>query len=781
MRFNKLIYQILVVFTVVIVVCLGASGWFLLWVSEDIVTRNISEGYKHLAQRIAQEVEAEIISVKPVLTLLAESRGLRLMEPMNIKSEIDRTQKSFPEITSIYVAGVDGMQIARTGTEELENVSNVWGFQVAMRGDEIISDIYPAPLTSEPMRSIILPIRNNGRVIGVVFSDVSFGRVMNSVMDVDVGKNGSVAVVANNGRVIAHTYMEQLPELDLSMLPVVEAVLAGQEGSMQGYTDELGRQVIGVYSPIPELGWGIVIQKPLGDIDADIGQLRTTIQLATVGAVFLAVLAGWLMSRQITRPIRQLAVASEQVAQGDLSTAVEVRSSNEIGVLASSFNQMLESLKKSRNELEQRVVDLQRAESDLRRYTEQLEALRKASLYLTSSLALQPLLEVILEQTLKMVPADNAHIFLYDGKRLTFGAVRWVDELKHGPYADPRQNGLTYTVARSGERVAIPDMNNHPLYQDQPRNAAIIGIPLISSGQVRGVMNVAYDKPHAYDEAEIRIIELLADQAAVAIMNAQLYEQVQNYTVELEQRVVERTAELAVAKNKAEEADRLKSAFLATMSHELRTPLNSIIGFTGIMLQGLAGPLNDEQTKQLGMVNSSASHLLDLINDVLDISKIEAGQLEITSELFNMREVIDKVVLAVRPQFERKDLALVTTIAPDVDQIVCDERRVEQILINLVGNAIKFTEKGEVSIECEISNGWLMTRVVDTGMGIKAKDMDILFEAFQQIDTGLTRQHEGTGLGLSICKKLLEALGGEIWVESEWGVGSTFTFTLPMI
>ncbi|MFQ5341558.1 MAG: ATP-binding protein [Anaerolineae bacterium] len=257
-------------------------------------------------------------------------------------------------------------------------------------------------------------------------------------------------------------------------------------------------------------------------------------------------------------------------------------------------------------------------------------------------------------------------------------------------------------------------------------------------------------------------------------------EALQELNRELEERVAERTAELAVAKGQAESADRLKSTFLATMSHELRTPLNSIIGFTGIMLQGLAGPLNDEQTKQLGMVQSSASHLLDLINDILDISRIEAGQLEIACELFDMRASIQKAVRTITPLAEKKGLGLITEVSPEVGQIVSDRRRVEQILINLLNNAVKFTEAGEVRVECRIKDDWLVTRVIDTGIGIKPKDMPRLFEPFQQIDDGLTRRHEGTGLGLSICKRLVEMLGGEIWAESEGaGKGSAFAFTLP--
>jgi PAS domain S-box-containing protein len=249
---------------------------------------------------------------------------------------------------------------------------------------------------------------------------------------------------------------------------------------------------------------------------------------------------------------------------------------------------------------------------------------------------------------------------------------------------------------------------------------------------------------------------------------------------ELEQRVAKRTEELAASMVKAQESDRLKSAFLAAMSHELRTPLNSIIGFTGVILQGLAGPLNEEQTKQLHMTQASARHLLALINDVLDISKIEAGQLEIVKRPFDMRQAIENVLRVAQPLLQKKDLLLRTSIGLNVGTINQDRRRVEQVLINLVNNAIKFTERGEVNIECQIRDGRLETCVRDTGIGIRLEDMPKLFKPFQQIETGLARNHEGTGLGLSICKRLVTAMGGEISVESQWGVGSTFKFTLPM-
>lgn len=249
--------------------------------------------------------------------------------------------------------------------------------------------------------------------------------------------------------------------------------------------------------------------------------------------------------------------------------------------------------------------------------------------------------------------------------------------------------------------------------------------------------------------------------------------------LEMEQRIIQRTAELAAAMEAAQAADRIKSAFLATMSHELRTPLNSIIGFTGIMLQGLAGPLNPEQQKQMTMVQNSSRHLLALINDVLDISKIEAGQLNLSFDSFDLRASIEKMVKLVSPLAEQKGIHLQVKISPDVGTITTDQRRLEQVILNLLNNAVKFTEKGLVYLACRAENDHYFLSFADTGIGMQPEEISKLFQPFHQIDSGLARKREGTGLGLSICKKIIDMMGGSIGVESQWGQGSTFTVRIP--
>lgn len=291
-------------------------------------------------------------------------------------------------------------------------------------------------------------------------------------------------------------------------------------------------------------------------------------------------------------------------------------------------------------------------------------------------------------------------------------------------------------------------------------------------------------------DAQGNIIEILSIGTDIT-ERRKAEEAVRELNATLEQRVSDRTEELHLALIRAEAADKIKSAFLATMSHELRTPLNSIIGFTGIILQELAGPLNPEQAKQLGMVRSSARHLLELINDVLDISKIEAGQLDVHVEPFDLLESIGRAITLVEPMLEKKELNFSKVIHADVSEMVSDRRRLEQILINLLNNAIKFTERGSVTLVVDIIDDFIPPnestpckavrfKVKDTGIGMKPDDLVALFQPFKQIDSGMTRQYDGTGLGLVICRRLCSLMGGEISVNSEWSKGSEFIVTLPL-
>ncbi|WP_373941484.1 ATP-binding protein [Polaribacter sejongensis] len=239
------------------------------------------------------------------------------------------------------------------------------------------------------------------------------------------------------------------------------------------------------------------------------------------------------------------------------------------------------------------------------------------------------------------------------------------------------------------------------------------------------------------------------------------------------------STQLEKVKVKAQSADLMKSAFLATMSHELRTPMNSIIGFTGILLKEYPGPLNQEQKKQLSMVKNSSKHLLSLINDVLDISKIEGGKLKVSYYPFNYLKTLEKTINFLLPRASKKGLTINSEISEIDITINSDERRVEQVLLNLLSNAIKFSYNGTILIKVDVVDNLIITQVIDQGIGMDKKDLNKLFMPFIQLEGGLSRSHEGIGLGLAICKSLVEKLGGTIKVQSEIDKGSNFTFTLP--
>ena len=439
------------------------------------------------------------------------------------------------------------------------------------------------------------------------------------------------------------------------------------------------------------------------------------------------------------------------------------------------------------------------AEEEVRRRAQHLMLLNDITRAAIESRDLHAMLQTLADRLGELLAADGCYVTLWDeAQQRTAPAAAFGDFRETFPrlLPEPGESTMTESVLRAGHALVAEDVFNTPYLSAriaaQFSARSLLGLPLIVGEQKLGAALIEFNQPHHFTADEIARGEQAAGQIALAIAKAQLFAQVQSYAGELEQRVVARTAELQVAMEKAQSADRLKSAFLATMSHELRTPLNSIIGFTGILLQGLAGTLNAEQTKQMTMVRDSAQHLLALINDVLDLSKIEAGQFEIRREPFELRALLERVSRTLAPLAEKKGLAFTVHLAPEIPTLVSDRRRVEQVLINLINNAIKFTEHGEVVLEVGSASPTSTLRVQpprfasnlyfsvrDTGIGIAAADLDALFQPFRQIDTGLARRHEGTGLGLAICKRLAELLGGTIGVESELGVGSTFTFVLP--
>ncbi|MFB0519208.1 MAG: sensor histidine kinase [Acidobacteriota bacterium] len=287
-----------------------------------------------------------------------------------------------------------------------------------------------------------------------------------------------------------------------------------------------------------------------------------------------------------------------------------------------------------------------------------------------------------------------------------------------------------------------------------------------------GVMHTLSDLPGITESVVVRSLAMVGVGSVMGELSGRYKRS--------EKKLKQYTEQLEKANILLKEADRLKSIFLASMSHELRTPLNSIIGFTGIILQGMAGELNDEQNKQLTLVKKSAHHLLGLINDLLDISKIESRKVKLSLEEFRLNDAVEEAMEVFLPTLNEKGLELLVEIPEDIT-FFSDKRRIKQVLMNLVDNSVKFTDQGSLKISAKIlKNHKVEVRVTDTGIGIKKENMKKLFLPFQQIDMSLTKSHKGTGLGLHLTQKLVNLLGGDISAKSEYGRGSEFTFTLPL-
>ena len=402
----------------------------------------------------------------------------------------------------------------------------------------------------------------------------------------------------------------------------------------------------------------------------------------------------------------------------------------------------------------------------------ELETVSRVSAATSTILETDKLLRAVVELTKRSFDLYHAHVYLldHDGQNLVLAAGageagdKMVEQGWQIPLDHPRS--VVARAARAEEGVIVNDVRAgegflaNPLL---PATRAEMALPMMAGNRLLGVLDVQADRTNYFSEEDVRIQSSLATQVAIALQNARLYQE------QLE------TAE------QLREFDRLKSEFLASMSHELRTPLNSIIGFADVLLEGIDGQLNARMEEDVRLIRSSGEHLRELIGDILDMSKIEAGMMDLRRERVEVRSLVDDLEAFARTQLMTydKDLHVSIQIGPEVDEVRADKTRLKQVLYNLLSNAIKFTAEGHVALSIAMDDDNLLVKVEDTGIGIREEDVSIVFEQFRQVDGSLTRSAGGTGLGLPISKSLVELHGGEIWVESEAGEGTTFTFTIP--
>ena len=387
---------------------------------------------------------------------------------------------------------------------------------------------------------------------------------------------------------------------------------------------------------------------------------------------------------------------------------------------------------------------------------------------------LERVLHQAIEQATRLSGAENGFVYVHDGDELrmtaAFGdkAALLAGTLRTIPTRTDQRGSATSRAFMERRAQHIPDVLEDPEYtywdlQKRGGFRSILAVPMLRDAEAIGVIVMWRTEPVPFTDQQIRQVELFADQAVVALENARRSDEVQ-----------EKSRQLEVA-------NRHKSEFLANMSHELRTPLNAIIGFAGIMQRLMYGPLNDQQRQYVEDILSSGRHLLSLINDVLDLSKIEAGRLELELAEFSLLDVVDSALTLVRERAAHHDIRLAVEVEPDIGSMTADPRKLKQVVLNLVSNAVKFTpDGGWVGVTARRRDSEIEVAVRDTGIGIAADDRERVFEEFRQVGRDPERAREGTGLGLTLTKRFVELHGGRIWVESEPGKGSTFRFTIPM-
>ena len=508
--------------------------------------------------------------------------------------------------------------------------------------------------------------------------------------------------------------------------------------------------------------------------------------IATLSIIIIVAI--WLTSifitkRYISSPLFKLQESASSIAHGDLDTTVDKSSSDEIGLLAKhldimrgSIKQLFAKLQESKEKLEDYSRTLEQKVEvrtrDLARSVEELKALGDVSQIVNSTLDLETVLTSIVRHAVQISKADAGTIYEFDETeqvfipRINYGVsdefiqVMRDSRLRVGDKTVLGQSAKNKLPVQIQDLVNVPD---YPIsYMKKTDFRALLAVPLLRKDRHLGGLVIRRKVAGKFTEPVVNLLQTFAAQSVIAIHNARLFHEIEDKGRELQI------------------ANKHKSEFLANMSHEFRTPLNAILGYTELIIDNIYGDVPEKIQEVLERVEKNGRHLLNLINDVLDISKIEAGRLTLSLNDYSMQDLIQTVYTSVEALAAEKNLDLKMTVSEVLKTGKGDEQRIAQVILNLLGNAIKFTEQGEVVVEATVSNESFLISVSDTGPGLSETDQKNIFDEFRQADGSSARAKGGTGLGLSISKKIVEMHGGRIWVDSILGKGSTFSFTLPI-
>ena len=692
-----------------------------------------------------------------------------------------RNVPAIAELRYIDVAGKEQIRISRLALDAIGSGADFVdapAYKGARSGKVYFSPVYFRH-ESEPFVTMAIPA--DPSAFEVITAEVSLRAMWDVVSRIKVGSVGFAYVVDAQGRLIAHPDLSQaLKGRDLSGLAQVREALADRTDAAGAVTAVTaasgldGGEVLTAHAPIATTGWVVFIEQPLAEAFAPLQATLLRGALILGLGLVAAILASVALARGMVAPIQKLRAGAARIGAGDLAHRIEVRTGDELEALGDEFNRTAARLEESHRDLERKVAT--RTE-ELSRSVAELQALGEVGQAVNSTLDLQTVLSTIVMHAVRLSRADAGTIYVYDPSAEVFvpQANYGLSDTLVAALRDSRiRFGDTVVGRCAAERhpVQIPDLDRDQHYRlyDLLRGGgfrALIGIPLLREDRALGALVIRRREAGEFPAAVVRLLETFAAQSVLAIQNARLFQEIQEKGRELEA------------------ASRHKSQFLANMSHELRTPMNAIIGVSEMLLEDARDLGQADQVEPLERILRAARHLLALINEILDLSKIEAGKMELELESFPVEPLVGDVAATVAPTAEKNGNRVDVRCAPGIGAMRADQIRIRQALLNLASNAVKFTEKGVVTIsaEREGSDGreWIVFRVADTGIGMTPEQMSRLFQDFTQADSSTTRKYGGTGLGLAISRRFCRMMGGDIGVESAPGCGSVFTIRLPAV
>jgi signal transduction histidine kinase/CheY-like chemotaxis protein len=774
---NRLFSKYVGLFAAVVTLALLANGifdvWFYYQEHKTSLIRIQREQAEAAAAKIGQFIR-EIESQLGWTTQLPWSAGsieqrrfdalrlLRQVPAITELSQLDATGKERLRVSRL------AMDVVGSGTD----YSNDPKFTEAMARKVYYGPVY-FRRESEPYMT--LAIAGTRRDAGVSVAEVNLKLIWDVVSQIKVGEHGNAYVVDAQGRLIAHPDISLvLRNTDMSNLAQVKSARAGAAGESAEVVQEAkniqGREVLTASAPVPQLGWLMFVELPAEEAYAPLYAAFRRLAFILLAALAFAVLSGMFLARRMVGPIQALQAGAARIGSGDLAQRISIKTGDELEGLADQFNEMAGRLEESYAGLEEKVEVRTR---ELAQSVAELTALGEVTRAVSSTLDLETLLSTIVAKAVELSGTDGGAVWVLDPAteqlhlRATYGMSRELIGAMSGQTAGLNTLVIGDTVRRRAP-VQIADLRKEPpspIYDTVMKAGflAVLTVPLIHPDRVLGALVIRRKEPGEFPRHTVELLQTFAAQSVLAIQNANLFAEVEEKGRQLEL------------------ASQHKSQFVASMSHELRTPLNAIIGLTEMMVTNAARFGTEKAAEPLRRVHRAGTHLLGLINQVLDLSKIEAGKLELSPEQVSVAPLIDEVVGTARQLAEQNNNRLVVECQEKLAPLTVDPMRLRQILLNLLSNACKFTKQGEVKLRVrKVADGnWIEFAVADTGIGMTTEQQAKVFEEFTQADSSTARRYGGTGLGLAITRKLARMMGGEVTVTSEAGKGSVFTVRLP--